>query len=195
MCCSPWSHKEPDITQQLNWIELDCGPLGSSVHGILHARILEWVAGPLSMGFSPTQGQNSGLPHCRWSFNNLSHHGSPSFYQSTKFRVMHDLSFSLIIPKGINHQSCGLFTQYISKPFISLSLQLPHSSSHQHLSLNIVRTSYFLALETKEITLYLFFSGLTLVVRKSFLVSLWMFSIYNEVMLLATCPRIKGKWF
>ena len=153
MCCSPWSHKEPDITQQLNWIELDCGPLGSSVHGILHTRILEWVAGPLSMGFSPTQGQNSGLPHCRWSFNNLSHHGSPSFYQSTKFRVMHDLSFSLIIPKGINHQSCGLFTQYISKPFISLSLQLPHSSSHQHLSLNIVRTSYFLALETKDITI------------------------------------------
>ena len=49
------------------------------------------------------------------------------------------------------------------------------------------------SLETKEITLYLFFSGLTLVVRKSFLVSLWMFSIYNEVMLLATCPRIKGK--
>ena len=26
----------------------DCGPLGSSVHGILQARILEWVAMPSS---------------------------------------------------------------------------------------------------------------------------------------------------
>ena len=29
---------------------MDCGPLGSSVHGILHARILEWVAIPFSRG-------------------------------------------------------------------------------------------------------------------------------------------------
>ena len=26
----------------------DCSPLGSSIHGILHARILEWVAIPFS---------------------------------------------------------------------------------------------------------------------------------------------------
>jgi len=28
----------------------DCSPPGSSVHGILQARILEWVAIPFSMG-------------------------------------------------------------------------------------------------------------------------------------------------
>jgi len=28
---------------------MDCGPLGSSVHGILQARILEWVAMPFSI--------------------------------------------------------------------------------------------------------------------------------------------------
>ena len=28
----------------------DCSPLGSSVHGILQARILEWVATPSSRG-------------------------------------------------------------------------------------------------------------------------------------------------
>ena len=28
---------------------IDCSPPGSSVHGILQARILEWVAVPISM--------------------------------------------------------------------------------------------------------------------------------------------------
>ena len=31
---------------------MDCSPPGSSVHGILQARILEWVAMPFSRGFS-----------------------------------------------------------------------------------------------------------------------------------------------
>ena len=31
---------------------VDCNPLGSSVHGILQARILEWVAIPFSRGSS-----------------------------------------------------------------------------------------------------------------------------------------------
>ena len=31
---------------------MDCSPLGSSVHGILQARILEWVAIPFSSGSS-----------------------------------------------------------------------------------------------------------------------------------------------
>ena len=36
----------------------DCSPPGSSAHGILQARILEWVAIPFSRGSSPTQGLN-----------------------------------------------------------------------------------------------------------------------------------------
>ena len=32
---------------------MDCGPPGSSVHGILQARVLEWVAVPSSRGSSP----------------------------------------------------------------------------------------------------------------------------------------------
>ena len=47
---------------------------GSSVHGVLQARILEWVAmpssrGPSSRGSFPTQGLNPcllWLLHCRW---------------------------------------------------------------------------------------------------------------------------------
>ena len=43
-----------------------CDPMGYTVHGILQARILEWVAFPFSRGIFPTQGWNPGLPHCRW---------------------------------------------------------------------------------------------------------------------------------
>ena len=47
---------------------MDCSPPGSSVHGILQARILEWVAMPSSRGVFPTQGLSSCLLcllHCR----------------------------------------------------------------------------------------------------------------------------------
>ena len=47
---------------------VDCSPPGSSVHGILQARILEWVAVPSSRGIFPIQELNPyllQLPHCR----------------------------------------------------------------------------------------------------------------------------------
>ena len=44
---------------------MDCSPPGSSVHGILRARILEWVAMPLLQGIFPTQEWNPYLLHCR----------------------------------------------------------------------------------------------------------------------------------
>ena len=50
---------------------MDCSPPGSSVHGILQARILEWVAIPFSKGSSQTQGLNSGLLHCRQTKDSL----------------------------------------------------------------------------------------------------------------------------
>ena len=37
---------------------MDCSPPGSSAHGILQARILEWVAIVLLHGTFPTQGLN-----------------------------------------------------------------------------------------------------------------------------------------
>ena len=57
---------------------MDYSPPGSSVHGILQARILEWVAIPLFQGIFPTQGWNPGLClHCRQILYCLSHQGSP----------------------------------------------------------------------------------------------------------------------
>ena len=48
---------------------VDCSLPGSSVHGIIQARILEWVATASSRGSSqPTQGLNPCLLHCRVDF-------------------------------------------------------------------------------------------------------------------------------
>ena len=55
----------------------DWGPPGFSVHGILQARILEWVAILFSKGIFPTQGSNTGLLYCRPILYRLSHQGSP----------------------------------------------------------------------------------------------------------------------
>ena len=69
------------VITSLLWDPVDCSPPGSSVHGILQARILEWVGSVapwdspgkptgvgcyfLLQGIFPTQGLNPGLPHCR----------------------------------------------------------------------------------------------------------------------------------
>ena len=56
---------------------MDCSLPSSSVHGILQARVLEWVAisfsrgssRPIELAIFPTQGSNSHLLcllHCRW---------------------------------------------------------------------------------------------------------------------------------
>ena len=51
---------------------MDCSPPGTSVHGILLARILEWVAISFSRVIVPTQGSNPGLLHCRQVLYHLS---------------------------------------------------------------------------------------------------------------------------
>ena len=44
---------------------MDCSPPGSSVHGMLQARILEWVVIPFSRGSSQPRRSNPGLLHRR----------------------------------------------------------------------------------------------------------------------------------
>ena len=64
-CCDSWGHRELDTTERLNWTELMkvnvkvvhsyltlCDLMDSTVHGILQARIWEWVAFPFSRGSS-----------------------------------------------------------------------------------------------------------------------------------------------
>ena len=54
---------------------MDCSPPGFSVHGILQARIPEWVTIPFSRGSS--WGWNLSLLHSRWILYHLSQHGGP----------------------------------------------------------------------------------------------------------------------
>ena len=60
---------------------VDCSPPGSSVHGILQARTLEWGSLSLLQRIFPTQGLNPGLPHCRWILYHLSHLGLTSVWR------------------------------------------------------------------------------------------------------------------
>ena len=50
----PWKWKESEVAQSCPTLcdPLDCSPPGSSVHGILQARILEWAAISFSRGSS-----------------------------------------------------------------------------------------------------------------------------------------------
>ena len=56
-----------------------CDPMDYAVHGILQARLLEWVAFSKipSLRDLPNLGLNPGLPHCRWILCQLCHQESP----------------------------------------------------------------------------------------------------------------------
>ena len=58
---------------------MDCSPPGSSVHGILQARILEWIAMLFSRGSFPPRDQTQ-VSHIagRFFIYHLRHQGSPS---------------------------------------------------------------------------------------------------------------------
>jgi len=53
------SESESEVAQSCPTLfnPMDCSPPGSSVHGILQARILEWVAIPFSRGSSQPRDQ------------------------------------------------------------------------------------------------------------------------------------------
>ena len=77
--------------QSLQLCRTLCDPMGfnlpgSSVHGILQARILEWVCHSLLQGTFPTQRSNSSLLHflhCRWILYPPIHLGSPQRWISS----------------------------------------------------------------------------------------------------------------
>ena len=64
-----------------------CNPMNYTVHGILQARILEWVSCSLLQGIFPTQGSNPGLPHCRRILYQLSHIESPRILEWVAYPI------------------------------------------------------------------------------------------------------------
>ena len=96
------------------WDTVDCSLPGSSVQGILQARILEWVAMPSSQGIFPTQGSNPGLLHCRQILYQLSHKGSPRISEW----VIYPISSRSSQPRNWTGISCiagRLFTNWAMK--------------------------------------------------------------------------------
>ena len=87
-----------------------CDPMhysmpGSSIHGILQARIPESVAIFLLQGIFPTQGSKPGLLHCRRTLYQLSYQGSPMSVNhmlniSEKEMVTHSSVLAWRIPQG-----------------------------------------------------------------------------------------------
>ena len=60
-----------------NWTDRGCSLPGSSVHGILQARKLEWVAIPFSRGSSQPRDWTQFSLHCRQILYHQSYQGSP----------------------------------------------------------------------------------------------------------------------
>ena len=87
---------------------MDCSPLGSSVHGISQARILEWVAISFSRG-SSQQGLNPHLLrllHCRQILLPLSPWGSPiPPFTSVHSPLLRDLNENLRFPVCLGNPS------------------------------------------------------------------------------------------
>ena len=79
-----------------------CDSMDYTVHGVLQARTLEWVAFPFSRGSSQDQELNPGLPHCRRILDQLSHEGSPRILQWVAYRFSRGSSR----PRKQNRVSC-----------------------------------------------------------------------------------------
>ena len=116
---------------------MDCSPPGSSDHGILQARILEWVAISsrlpchLCQGIFPTQGSNPCLLcllHFRRILYPLNHLGSPLF---------HHLNWKMYMDWGIKQRPkySELFDYWfwVLAVSIAFSLILTPFSSFQYL--------------------------------------------------------------
>ena len=91
---------------------MDGSPPGSSVHGILQARILEWVAISFFRGSSRprTQGWNLHLLHWQVGSLSLRHRGSPSYNQLLVFLQ----GLSHYFPEVLESQTSQLFHVLLS---------------------------------------------------------------------------------
>ena len=110
-----------------------CDSMDCIVHGILQARILEWVA--FSRGSSQprdwTQVSNPGLMHCRWILYQLSHKGSP------RIRVAFPFSRGSSWPRnwtGVSSIAGGFFTNWAmtttkSQQCATIGMYFVHTSS------------------------------------------------------------------
>ena len=103
-------------------------PPGSSVHGSLQARILEWVAMPSSRGILPTQGSNpSLLCLLHWQVGSL-----PLALPGRAEVQNQSVSRSVLPLKPLGEHPCSPLWELLMAPGVPW-LQLPASSVRLHL--------------------------------------------------------------
>ena len=82
---------------------MDCSPPGSSVHGILQARILEWVAMPSSRGSSPPRDWTRVSCFLCWQMGSLPP-GPPGKPESSAHCIGQE--YRVVDSKCLMHESC-----------------------------------------------------------------------------------------
>ena len=95
---------------------MGCNPPGSSVHGILQARILEWVAMPFTRRSSLIRESKLGLLHCRQILYLLSHRNWVTkimqmawFYKPNQWQIQSDTAVLLDFrPRPVSNAVCCL---------------------------------------------------------------------------------------
>ena len=102
-------------------------------HGILQARILEWVALPFSRGSSQpsdqTQSSNPGLPHCSGILYHLSHQGSPRILEWVAYPFSRG-SFQPRSQTGVSCIADGFFTSWATREALGCSIPLLSTDLH-----------------------------------------------------------------
>ena len=118
---------------------MDCSLPGSCVHGILKARILEWLATPLQ-GIFPTQGSNLGFWHCRWVLYHLSHLGG-SRVSSDFIHCRSQASLSHIQPTSSESEKCNPTSTLIKVPVLMLQFSSVQLLSHVQIFVTLMDCS------------------------------------------------------
>ena len=126
------------LWKSLSSVWLFCDPMGYTIHGILQARILEWVAFRFSRRSSQPQGSNPGLPRCRWILYQLRHKGSPRILEW----VAYPFSRGSSRPRNWAGVSCvagGFFTSWATREAYIKVPYLVRLKEKAELSIQIAR--------------------------------------------------------
>ena len=102
---------------------MDCSPPGSSVHGILQARILEWVAISFSRGYAQARNQSRASSISRRVLLLLSPQGSRITWATVK-TVVNDQVIQGMTQRSLGHPSESFFLTFPSGDWASLIAQL-----------------------------------------------------------------------
>ena len=111
---------------------IPCSLPGSSIHGILQARILEWVACSFLQGIFPTQGSNPDLLNCKQILYCLSYQGGPKILEW----VTYPFSSGPSRPRNWTRISCnagGFITSWATREAHSykVGFATPWTVAHQ----------------------------------------------------------------